>query len=116
MRISDWSADVCSSDLVRCYIRSGDSLIEREIDFVGFICLAVGNLRHRAAKRLEVVRLRLVNEDVAVGEEQNPLLCTCLPYPPEHLKRVVGFASPRRHNEQQPHTNTEEHTSKIQTQ
>src|SRR3546814_5770568 len=44
------------------------------------------------------------NEDVAVGEEQNPLLCTSLPEPPDDLKRCVGRASPRRHDEQQPIT------------
>ena len=61
---------------------------------------AGAELGHRRAERPEVVDHRLVDEDVAVGEEQNPLLPSGLPEPPDDLKRGVGLAGAGRHHEQ----------------
>ena len=53
---------------------SRDRLVEREVDLERLVHLAVGDLGHRPAERLEVVRLGLVDEDVAVGEVEDSLL------------------------------------------
>ena len=79
---------------------AGDGLVEREVDLVGLVDLAVLDLGHRRAERLEVVRLGLVDEDVAVGEEEDALLDAGLPEPPDNLERGVGLAGARRHDEQ----------------
>jgi site-specific recombinase XerD len=48
-------------------------LVEGEIHLEGLVHRAVGDLGHRAAERLEVVGLRLIDEDVAVCEKQDSL-------------------------------------------
>ena len=58
------------------------------------------DLGHLAAERLEVVHARLVDEDVAVGEEEDALLCAGFPEPPDDLERGVGFAGAGGHDEQ----------------
>ena len=57
-------------------------------------------LRHRAAERAEVVDHRLVDQHVAVGEEEDALLAARLPQPPDDLERGVGLAGAGRHDEQ----------------
>ena len=57
-------------------------------------------LRHRRAERPEVVHHRLVDQHVAVGEEQDALLAARLPQPPDDLERGVGLAGAGRHDEQ----------------
>jgi hypothetical protein len=53
------------------------------------------------AERLEVVGLGLVDQDVAVGEEEDALLHGAgLPQPPDDLKGRVGLARAGRHDEQ----------------
>ena len=59
---------------VLLFFAAGHRLIEREIDFVRGIHRAVGDLGHRLAERFEVVVLGLVDQDIAVSEEQNALL------------------------------------------
>ena len=85
---------------VLLFLGAGDRLIERQVDFEGFVDLAVGDLGHRLAERLEVVGLGLVDEDVAVGEEQDAFLRTRLPQPPDDLKGGVGFAGAGGHHQQ----------------
>jgi hypothetical protein len=75
---------------VALLVRARDGLVEREVDLERLVDLAVRDLRHRAAERLEVVRLGLVDEDVAVGEEEDPLLHPGLPQAPDDLERGVG--------------------------
>ena len=86
-----------------------DRLVEREVDLVGLVDPAAapvdelaGELRHRLAERLEVVDDRLVDEDVAVGEEQHPLGLAALPEPPDDVERRVRLAGAGRHHEQDP--------------
>ena len=63
--------------------------------------LGVGaELRHRRAERAEVVHHRLVDQHVAVGEEQDALLAAGLPQPPDDLEGGVGLAGAGRHDEQ----------------
>ena len=103
-------------------LRPGDRLIEAEIDFEGGVDaplpveregqidlgavlpldgLGVGReLRHRRAERAEVVHHRLVDQHVAVGEEQDALLAARLPQPPDDLERGVGLAGAGRHDQQ----------------
>ena len=61
---------------------------------------AGAELRHRRAERPEVVDHRLVDEHVAVGEEQDALLAPGLPQPPDDLERRVGLAGAGRHDQQ----------------
>ena len=61
---------------------------------------ASAELRHRGAERPEVVDHRLVDEDVAVGQEQDALLAPGLPQPPDDLERGVGLAGAGGHDEQ----------------
>ncbi len=103
-------------------LRPGDRLIEPEIDLEGGVDapllverqrqidrgavlpldgLGVGRkLRHRRAERAEVVHHRLVDQHVAVGEEQDALLAARLPQAPDDLKRRVGLAGAGRHDQQ----------------
>ena len=80
------------------------SMRSRQIDFGAVVALdrlgAGAELRHRRAERPEVVDHRLVDEDVAVGEEQDALLAAGLPQPPDDLERRVGLAGAGRHDEQ----------------
>ena len=61
---------------------------------------AVRELGHGRAERAEVVDHRLVDQDVAVGEEQDALLAAGLPQPPDDLEGGVGLAGAGRHDEQ----------------
>ena len=79
---------------------AGDGLVEGEVDFVGLVDLSLLDLGHRRAERLEVVGLGLVDEDVAVGEEQDALLDAGLPEPPDDLERGVGLAGAGGHDKQ----------------
>src|SRR5207247_1824026 len=67
---------------VPCLLGSRDRLVEGEVHLERLVHRAVCDLGHRAAERLEVVCLRLIDEDVTVGEEQDSLLHPCLPESP----------------------------------
>ena len=79
---------------------AGDGLIEAEIDLEGLVHRAVGDLRHRGAEGLEVVRLGLVGEDVAIYQEEDALFSPRLPQPPDDLEGGVGLAGAGGHDEQ----------------
>ena len=103
-------------------LRAGERLIQAEVDFVrgvdppllvdgrrdrgcrsifGLDCLrARAQLRHRPLERTEVVDHRLVDEDVAVRQVEDPLLASRLPQPPDDLERRVGLPGARRHDEE----------------
>ena len=55
---------------------------------------------HRRAEWPEVVDHGLVDQHVAVGQEQDALLAAGLPEPPDDLERGVGLAGARRHDQQ----------------
>jgi hypothetical protein len=64
--------------------------------------LGVGReLRHGADERPEVVHHRLVDQDVAVGEEQDPLLRARLPQAPDDLEGRECLARPGGHDEEE---------------
>ena len=48
----------------------------------------------------EIVDHRLVDQDVAVGEEEDAFLAPGLPQPPDDLKGRVGLAGAGRHDQQ----------------
>ena len=104
-------------------LRAGDRLIEAEIDLEGgvdppllveressgrsvvpscrsMVLALVESFAIAAAERAEVVHHRLVDQHVAVGEEQDALLAARLPQPPDDLKRGVGLAGAGRHDQQ----------------
>ena len=60
-------------DVLRLF-RPSDGLIQSQIDLVRLVGGAVRDLGQRLTKRLKVIGLGLIREDVAVDEEQNPLL------------------------------------------
>ena len=51
------------------FFSTRDCLVESQVDFEGLVDLAVRDLSHGPGKGLKVVRLGLVDQDVAVGEE-----------------------------------------------
>ena len=80
--------------------------IQREGDvFLGAVCPLNGfglggKLGHGATEGAEVVDHGLVNQHVAVGQEQDALLAPGLPEPPDDLEGGVGFSRPGRHDKQ----------------
>ena len=103
-------------------LRAGDGLIEAQVDLVGGVDAALlverrwqfdlgavvaldglgagAELGHRRAEGPEVVDHRLVDQDVAVGEEEDALLAAGLPQPPDDLEGGVGLAGAGGHDEQ----------------
>ena len=103
-------------------LRSCDRLVKPEIDLKGRVYAAIPvdgprhidlaaivaldgpgifrQLGHRPTEGAEIVHHGLVDQHVAVGEEQDALLPPRLPKPPDDLKRGVGFARARGHDEQ----------------
>ena len=55
---------------------------------------------HGRTERPEVVDHGLIDQHVAVGQEQDALLAPGLPQPPDDLKGGVGLAGPGRHHQQ----------------
>ena len=104
------------------FLRAGDGLIEAEVDLVGGVDAALlverggefdfgavlaldglgagAELGHGRAEGAEVVDHGLVDEDVAVGEEEDALLAAGLPQPPDDLEGGVGLAGAGGHDEQ----------------
>lgn len=60
---------------VHLFFSTSHRLIERQVDFVGGVYLASGDFGHRLAEGLKVVVLCLVDQDVAVGKEQDSFFC-----------------------------------------
>ena len=103
-------------------LRAGDRLIEAEIYFVSSVDSTVPvdrgrqffdravtaldspgrgrKLRHRGAEGTKIVHHRLVDQHVAVGQEQDALLAAGLPQPPDDLEGGVGLAGAGRHDQQ----------------
>ena len=81
-------------------------LVDRggDLNFAAVLSLdglrAGAQLRHRRAERTEVVDHRLVDEDVAIGEEEDPFSPPGLPQTPDDLKRRVGLAGAGGHHQQ----------------
>ena len=68
---------------------------------VAFDGLRAGaELRHGRAEGAEVVHHRLVDQDIAVGEEEDALLAPGLPQTPDDLEGGVGLAGAGGHDEQ----------------
>ena len=80
---------------------TSDGLVEGKVNLVGLVDRAVRDLGHRAAEGFEVIRARLIDEDVAVGEEENAFLHARFPEAPDDLERDVGLARAGRHHEQE---------------
>ena len=80
--------------------RAGDGLIQRQVDFVGFVHRALCDLGHCRAERLEVVDSGLIRQDVAVDKEENTFLRTGFPKTPDGLEYRVGLPRARGHDQQ----------------
>lgn len=81
-------------------LTASHGLIECQIDFVVLLDLTVGDLVHHFAKGREVLLHGLVDQDVAVRQEENAFLGLCLPQPPDDLEGGVGLASTSSHDQQ----------------
>ena len=85
-------------------IRRFVSSASGEVDLGSVVALdglgAGAELGHGRAERPEVVDHGLVDQDVAVGQEQDAFLAARLPQPPDDLKRRVGLAGAGRHDEE----------------
>lgn len=80
-------------DVLRIFAAS-DRLVERQVDLERLVGLAFANLGHGLAEGLEVVGARLVDEDVAVGEEQDAFLDLGFPQAIDDLEGGIGFPVP----------------------
>jgi hypothetical protein len=78
-----------------------EGLVKAEIDFVGWIDLAVLDLRHDRAKRLEIVYESLIGENVSVHEEEGAFGLLGLPEPPDDLEGGVGFSCAGSHYQEE---------------
>ena len=105
-------------------LRPGDGLIKPQINLVGSVdaalfverrgefdlgpvCALDGlrartELGHCRTERPEIIHHRLIDEDIAVGKEQDAFLAPGLPQPPDNLKRGVGLAGAGSHDEENP--------------
>jgi len=79
---------------------AGDRLIQSKVDFVVPFNFAIGDLVHHFAKRSEVLLHGLIDENIAVGQEQDAFLCLGLPHTPNDLERGVSFARAGGHHQQ----------------
>ena len=109
------------------FLCAADGLVEREVDFVGLVdalggfvdaerqfvgdglpgfgnpfdaFLVDAQLGHCALEGLEVVDHRLVDEDVAVGEEEDAAVGVRFPEAPDDLEGGVGLAGAGGHDQQ----------------
>jgi len=82
------------------FVAAGDGLVQRQIDFVALVDLALADLGHGRTERLEVVVLGLVDQNVAVGQEQDAFFRAGLPQSPDDLECRVGFSGASGHHQQ----------------
>ena len=75
--------------------------VEAEVNFVGLVDGAFGNLGHGLTKGFEVVGLGLVGEDIAVNEKEDAFLGTGFPQPPDDLEGGVGLSGSGGHHEEE---------------
>ena len=109
------------------FLDAGYRLVQRQVDLVALVDLlghradrqikfldpdltlsidpldALGvraELRHGTLERAEVVDHGLVDQDVAVGQEKDPLAGADLPQPPDDLECRISLAGTRSHDQQ----------------
>src|SRR3546814_2588721 len=118
MRISDWSSDVCSSDLVSLRGGKGFGILLRTRR-IGFQELGLGNGETRADERLSEIAAfhghsshrptiaRAVGEpDLAVGFAQHPrgmILIRLAPFP-ARPRPITELLHPERHDNKETET------------
>jgi hypothetical protein len=79
-------------------LSAGNTLVQGEVDLIGFINLAVAYLGHDRAEGLKVIGHGLVYENVAVGEVEDALFLAGFPEPPDDLESRVGLPCASRHD------------------
>ena len=82
------------------FLAAGDRLIKGQVNLVALVDLAFTDLGHRRAKRLEIVVLGLIDQNVTVGQKQDAFLGAGFPQSPDDLKRGIGLAGAGRHDQQ----------------
>src|SRR3546814_11549146 len=84
MRISDWSSDVCSSDLILPFTREQES----EADHIGLMLMAKAGYDPRGA-------VELWRNFEAAGGERPPEFLSTHPAPGSRIANPIGSASCR---------------------
>ncbi len=79
---------------------AGDGLIQRQINLVGLVGLPLLYFRHGRTERLEIVGHGLIDQDVAVGKEQDAFFGFRLPKTPNDLKGGEGLAGAGGHHQE----------------
>src|SRR3546814_1917926 len=106
MRISDWSSDVCSSDLRAAHLHHG--VVDGAVEFLpaGEEGLAVA-----ALGRLQVV-VQVTVADMAEADQPHPVVDLQDPFP----RSVIELGDARdRHRDVVLDRRSEEHTSELQS-
>ena len=84
---------------VPLFLGAGDGLIERQVDLVGLVHLAVDDFGHGRLEGLEVVDPGLIHQDIAIGQEKDALLGAGAPQAPDNLEGGIGLAGAGGHDE-----------------
>ncbi len=87
---------------VLIFVIVGEALIERQIDFIGFIDLLLADHRHGVFEMAKITAFGLVDQGVAVGQKENALFGAAFPQAVDDLKGDIRFAGAGRHDEQPP--------------
>ena len=81
------------------FFRPRNGLVQRKINFVGFIDLPLGYLGHGRAKGFEIVGLGLIYQNIAVGKKKDAPFCLAPPQAPDDLKSSKCFACACSHDQ-----------------
>jgi hypothetical protein len=71
-------------------LRPGDRLVEGGVDLVRLVYRPPADPGHRLAEGLEIVGPGLFDESIAIGQEEDPLLCAGLPEAPRDVEQLCG--------------------------
>ena len=103
--VDDHQVEEAAAELlvdVLFFLASADGLVERQVDLVARVHVAVPDLGHHRAEGLEVVGHGLVGEDIPIHEEQHPPDLFRFPQPPDDLEDGQGLSRARGHGQQHP--------------
>src|SRR3546814_19153725 len=82
MRISDWSSDVCSSDLLPIIGRETKNMANGGTDDIGMAHHHHGAFRHRSSHFIEMVSDSALHLDYSLSPRRTALTARFVPAPP----------------------------------
>jgi hypothetical protein len=71
-----------------------DGMVQCQVDFIRLIDRVVAAPGHHGAKGLKIIGDRLIDEDIAVSQEEHALHCASLPQPPDKACIIPGLDRP----------------------